>query len=290
MINGFLLLDKPAGFTSHDAVARVRKALGQRRVGHTGTLDPSATGLLIIATGRATRLIRFLDVLAKSYTCTMVLGSTTSTLDSDGEVTATYAMDHVTTEQVVDCLPRFRGEISQIPPMVSALKIEGKRLYDLAREGVEVERKPREVTIHDLEVASTANPREYSVRVTCSTGTYVRSLVADIGEALGGGAHLRDLRRTAIGSYHVEDARSLESLADEGTSQVIKPGDFLTHLPSLQLNAEEAARVATGRSLVGKDDDETVGPVALWDEQGELLAIYARSKSHHEWRAEVVLV
>ena len=178
--NGIAVVDKAAGMTSHDVVDRARKLLGERKVGHSGTLDPDATGILLLGVGPSTRLLRFLTDLPKTYTAAFVFGTETSTLDASGEVTATHEMA-VTPEQVAQAATAFVGEIEQIPPMVSAVRVDGKRLHELAREGKEVERKPRRVTVHRYEVVPTDDPLVYRAEVECSSGTYIRTLAADPG-------------------------------------------------------------------------------------------------------------
>ena len=201
-VNGLVVVDKAAGWTSHDVVARCRGIFGQGRVGHAGTLDPDATGVLLVGLGRVTRLLRFLTVLRKTYTTDIVLGTATSTLDASGEVTATFDMSRVRPSDVAAAATALTGEIEQVPPMVSAVKVEGRRLHELAREGVEVERKPWPVTVYRFETSpdpDPARPGVYRAVVECSSGTYVRVLADDLGRALGGGAHLDRLRRTRIG-------------------------------------------------------------------------------------------
>ncbi|MGH9179155.1 MAG: tRNA pseudouridine(55) synthase TruB, partial [Acidimicrobiales bacterium] len=209
------VIDKPAGWTSHDVVARARKVFGQRRVGHAGTLDPGATGVLVLGLGRATRLLRFVTDLPKSYLGEVVLGTATTTLDDQGEETGRWDMGGVTTEEVRAAAARFVGEVDQVPPMVSAVKVGGQRLHTLARAGVEVERAPRRVTVHRIDVEPAAQPGVFRVEVDCSSGTYVRSLAADLGAALGGGAHLRNLRRTAVGHFTVVEATPLDELGPD---------------------------------------------------------------------------
>jgi tRNA pseudouridine55 synthase len=273
LIDGLALVDKPAGMTSHDVVARLRKHFGQRRVGHAGTLDPDATGLLLVGLGRATRLLRFLTALGKRYTGEVVLGVETSTLDAAGEVTATHEMRGVTLDDVRAVLPRFTGEIMQVPPMVSAVKVDGQRLHKLARAGIEVERAARPVTVHRLDAESTADAGVFRVDVTCSAGTYIRTLAADIGAALGGGAHLRNLRRTEAGSFAVAEAGPLDAPV------VVAPADAVRDLPRVVVDAETAALVAFGRPLALGG----AGPCAVLDAGGALLAVY------EDGRAAVVL-
>ncbi|HRW39594.1 MAG TPA: tRNA pseudouridine(55) synthase TruB, partial [Aquihabitans sp.] len=190
--DGLVVVDKPAGWTSHDVVAKSRGLLGTRKVGHAGTLDPDATGVLLLGVGRATKLLRYLSPLGKAYVGEVVLGVETSTLDAAGEVTATHDMAGTTLDDVRRAAGAFVGDIEQIPPMVSAVKVGGKRLHELARQGIEVERQPRPVTVHTLDVlpGPEGEPLVVTIAVSCSSGTYVRTLAADLGAALGGGAHL----------------------------------------------------------------------------------------------------
>ena len=280
MIDGLLVIDKPAGMTSHDVVGRCRRIFGQRRIGHSGTLDPGATGVLLVALGRTTRLIRFLD-LPKSYLGEIVLGTTTTTLDDEGEITATFDMSGVTLEDVQNAAKKFEGDILQVPPMVSALKHNGKRLHELAREGVEVERKARPVTIHSISV-SVGN----WLSVTCSSGTYIRTLAADIGEVLGGGAHLRNLRRTAIGQFTVESATTLEQLESGFEDHLLSNADAVAHLDRFVANDTQIDDVSHGRKLhrTGVEGD---GPWAVVNTAGELLAVY--ESAAEELRAGVVI-
>src|SRR3954449_11030285 len=187
MFDGLVVVDKPAGFTSHDVVAKLRKVFGQRKVGHAGTLDPDATGVLLVGLGRATRLLRYLSESGKAYEGRIVFGIATSTLDAAGEVLDQRPMP-ITRDDVEHALPRFVGDIEQLPPMVSAVKVGGRRLHELARAGQEVERAPRPVTVYGLQLEAGSEPGAFSIEVTCSAGTYIRVLAADIGHALGGGA------------------------------------------------------------------------------------------------------
>jgi tRNA pseudouridine55 synthase len=268
-IHGLAVVDKPAGVTSHDVVGMMRRHLGERRVGHAGTLDPDATGVLLIGVGNATRLLRFLTALGKRYTAEVVLGVETSSLDSAGEVTATHDMTGVTLEQVRAVVAQHLvGPIMQVPPMVSALKIDGRRLHELAREGIEVERAPRPVTIHHFEVEGTDDPLVYRIDVGCSSGTYVRTLAADLGQLLGGGAHLRALRRISCGSFDEHQARPpLEAT-------LLSPSDALRDYAHVVVDADTATMVTHGRSLTAWDGD---GPWVVCDEAGQLLAVYERA-------------
>ena len=262
------MVDKPAGMTSHDVVSRVRRELGEKRVGHSGTLDPDATGVLLIGVGSVTRVLRYLTDLTKTYTGEVVLGTATSTLDSSGEVTGTWEMSAVTLDAArAAAAATLTGEIMQVPPMVSALRVDGRRLHELAREGIEVERAPRPVTVHRFVVDDGPEPGVLAIEVTCSSGTYVRTLAADLGAALGGGAHLRNLRRTRIGSFTVDDASTLDTLDLRPATEALRDYNRVT------VDAETAELIAHGRLLApfeGDDPWPVVGP------DGALLAVYER--------------
>ena len=277
---GLVVVDKEAGWTSHDVVARCRKLFGERRVGHAGTLDPDATGLLLVGIGRATRLLRFLTGLQKSYTGELVLGVATSTLDSSGEVTGRWDMSGIGLEEVRKAAAGFVGEIEQVPPMVSAIKIGGKRLHQLARQGIEVERPARFVSIYRLEVESADKPGTYLLDLDCSAGTYVRSLAADLGTALGGGGHLRNLRRTRVGSFSESEAHTLDEIAELGSQAVLTPAQTLRDFDRLSIDADVLSLVSKGvpveRISVGADGG---GPWALVDERGQLAAVYETTET-----------
>jgi tRNA pseudouridine55 synthase len=269
-----VVVDKEPGWTSHDAVARCRRIFSQRRVGHAGTLDPDATGVLLVGLGRFTRMLRFVSGLAKSYQGEVVLGTATSTLDASGDVIGRWDMAGVTLADVQKAAGGLTGVVDQIPPMVSARKVGGRRLHELARAGIEVERSARPVTVDrfDVEQSSDDDIGVFRIEVDCSTGTYVRVLAADLGRALGGGAHLRNLRRTRIGSFSVDQAQTLQTLS---TADVLTPAQALRDLPQVELGAETARAVSHGLALdkvsVGAAGD---GPWALLDGHGELLAVY----------------
>lgn len=283
--DGVVVVDKPARWTSHDAVARCRKVFGQKRVGHAGTLDPDATGVLVVGLGRATRLLRYVSDLPKSYEGEVVLGMATSTLDAAGDETGRWDMATVTLDDVQAAAARFVGDIDQVPPMVSAVKIGGQRLHALARAGVEVDRPPRRVTVHRFDVSAAVEPGVFPVAVECSSGTYIRSLAADVGTALGGGAHLRALRRTAIGLFTLADAVPLD---DVGPEAVLPPAAAVRHHPWVQVGPDVAGAVATGKVMaeadLGVDGD---GPWAVLDGRGALLAVYER---HPDGRVKPAVV
>ena len=259
-------MDKPAGMTSHDVVAVCRQSLGERRVGHAGTLDPDATGVLVVGVGSATRLLRFLSAAPTSYTAEVVLGVETTTLDAGGAVTARHEMAGVTVDDLRRVVAEhLTGAIEQVPPMVSAVHHEGRRLHELAREGIEVERKPRPVVVDEFEVAATPDPCVFEIAVTCSAGTYVRVLAADLGRFLGGGAHLRRLRRTASGGFTETDARPLDAL------ELLPVKAAVRDMAQVAVDAATAGRVAHGAVLPRPAGD---GPWAVLAPDGELLAVY----------------
>lgn len=274
--DGLVVVDKPAGWTSHDVVAKSRGLLGTRKVGHAGTLDPDATGVLLLGVGRATKLLRFLSPLGKAYVGEVSLGVETSTLDAAGEVTATHDMANVTFDDIRRVAAGFVGDIEQIPPMVSAVKIDGKRLHELARKGIEVERPPRPVTIHSLDVlpGPADESNVFTMAVSCSSGTYIRTLAADIGTALGGGAHLRNLRRTSVGPFTLGEAVALEKV---GPDVVLPMVEAVRHLDSVVVSAEVAEEVKVGKVLarhVLAVSGDGSGPFAVLADEQTLLAVY----------------
>lgn len=274
MTAGFLAVDKPQGITSHDVVATVRRVTGIRKVGHTGTLDPMATGVVVVAIGPVTRLIRFLQDLDKEYVATACFGVVTDTLDADGEVIDAHAMT-VTRDALEAIRPHFLGEIQQIPPMVSALKKDGRRLYDLAREGIDVEREARTVVIHELEFGEVeaADHPLVTFRVVCGKGTYVRALADDLARALGGiGAHLRSLRRTRNGALGVDRAVALDDLT-HWRDHLLDPAEALAFMPEIRVDADAAGRVGNGRPIEGPAGS---GLFRVLDDGGRLLAVYRR--------------
>ncbi len=272
VVTGLVVVDKEPGWTSHDVVARLRRVFGQRRVGHAGTLDPDATGVLLVGLGRATRLLRFLTALPKTYVAEIVLGTATSTLDASGEVVGEWDMSGVTPERVRAAAAHLTGDIRQTPPMVSAVKVGGRRLHALARQGVEVPRAPRPVTVHCFDVEPAGEPGAYRAEVVCSSGTYVRVLAADLGTTLGGGAHLRRLRRIRVGSFGEADARPLASLSP---AHVLSPAAALRDLEAVRVAPEVAALVGRGLPLdrvpIGATGE---GPWVLLGVDGDLLAVY----------------
>ncbi|HEY1635558.1 MAG TPA: tRNA pseudouridine(55) synthase TruB [Acidimicrobiales bacterium] len=269
------MVDKDEGWTSHDVVARCRRLLGQRRVGHAGTLDPAATGVLLVGLGRVTRLMRFLGALSKSYAGEVVLGATTSTLDDQGDVVERFDMRGATVDQAREAARTLTGEIMQTPPMVSARKVGGRRLYQLAREGVEVERSARPVTVSRFDVEPTDEPGVFAIEVDCSSGTYVRKLAADLGSLLGGGAHLRRLRRLAIGSFTLGEARRLDELSpDSVVASVLSPLEAMRDYARLRVDDGVAKAVGHGAKMERTDVGAVgEGPWAVVDDR-RLLAVY----------------
>jgi len=267
---GLVIVDKAAGMTSHDVVARVRRLAGTRKVGHAGTLDPMATGVLVLGLNRATRLLGHLMLTEKAYDATILLGTSTTTDDAEGEVTATAATEGLTDAAIRDALTAFVGEIDQVPTTVSAIKVDGKRAYQRVRDGEEVELKARRVTVQELTVTDIRGP-EVDISVRCSSGTYIRAIARDLGAALGVGGHLTVLRRTAVGRFDLAQAHSLEELADDLTIVPIADAARAT-FPGVDLDEEQAADVRVGRTL-----DLLLpgsGEHALFAPGGEFLALY----------------
>ena len=280
MYDGLVVVDKPAAFTSHDVVAKLRKAYGQRRVGHAGTLDPDATGVLLVGLGRATRLLRFLQDTTKEYRGRIVFGVGTSTLDASGTVLEQQPMI-LTREEVEAGTRRFLGDIEQLPPMVSAVQVGGRRLHELARAGEEVERTPRPVRVERFDVEE-FEPGAYpaaTVLVECSSGTYVRSLAADLGTALGGCAHLQALRRLRVGSFTLDEAHPLDDVCADPARMVLSPAVAMRDLEPVVVGAEQAGAVAHGMAFHGGAlgaSADAPGPFAVLDADGALLAVYER--------------
>lgn len=266
--HGIAVVDKPTGVTSHDVVAMLRRRFDERQVGHGGTLDPSATGVLVVAVGKATKLLRFVEKTHKAYIGEIVFGVETDSLDADGEVTATHEMDDISVVDAQALVNEYLlGHIQQIPPMVSAIKIDGKRLHELARQGIEVDRPPRPVTIHSFTLMPTEEPNVLLAAVECSSGTYIRTLAADLGHLLGGGAHLRNLRRTAVGRFTLGEAAGPDDCV------LLPVEDAVRTLDRVDLDSRQVDLVANGRPLPAWDGD---GPWALFRPDGSLAAVYER--------------
>jgi len=271
--NGILVIDKPAGMTSHDVVARVRKIFQTKKVGHAGTLDPDATGLLILGLGNATRLLSFAQDGPKRYVATASFGATTTTQDASGDVVETKPVE-IDRNGVETAAQAFVGDIEQIPPMVSAVKVGGERLYKKARRGEEIERKPRPVAIHSLSVTSfSEDPPEAVFDVTCSPGTYIRTLVHDIGARLGCGAHLKILRRIEASGFCEDDARSLDEVS---VTDLRPPIEILRALPKVDIDPEARSLVSDGRPLPLPEAELDKGDLVALVSDGALVAIYKK--------------
>jgi len=291
-MQGAFIIDKPEGLTSHDVVARVRRATRTRRVGHAGTLDPFATGVLVCCIGRATRLVQFLVGLDKEYIATVRLGYATDTQDRTGkQITPLRTSNELSLEDLQQVLDEFTGTQLQTPPMFSAKKVDGERLYKAARAGREVERKPVSVTIHSIEVINDVESAlniteegtaEFSMVVRCGSGTYIRTLAHDIGERLGLGAHLIGLRRATVGHFRIDDALKLNDVEamprDELCHKLVGPSAMLAHLGVLNLEDERVAMIAYGQSILLQDNEaasieDCKAPIRLCDSRGKLIAV-----------------
>jgi tRNA pseudouridine55 synthase len=309
-MEGTLIIDKPAGMSSHDVVVRVRKIIGERRVGHTGTLDPFATGVLVVLAGKATRLMQFLSGAEKEYEAVIRLGYATDSGDVTGtplprtSSTEKQTCAEIQREEVENAMSSLRGEIDQIPPMYSAKKVKGRKLYELARRGEEIERAAVPVTISAFEALerdgkllreSEDGTRDLSVRVACSAGTYVRTLAEDFGKRLGLGAHLAELRRTRAGSFKITEANTLEQLSDLAESGLlsqafISPDATLAHLPALDLSADDIRRVLNGLNLQVEPAAWPTGQaVRLRDAGGGLTAVGIYDEAKKFVHPEVVI-
>ena len=286
--NGMLLLDKPGGMTSHDVVARVRRIVGERRVGHAGTLDPMATGLLIVAIGPATRLLRFVQAETKRYVGTIELGVATDSLDADGTVVARAPVPDIDEVAMSRAAAELTGPQLQVPPMVSAIKIDGERLYALARRGVEVDRPARSITVDEFTLTRGTGVNQWDFVVVCSTGTYVRVLANDLAQRIGTVGHLTALRRTAIGAHDVSNAITLDALADAmalGRAPVAPPRAMVQHLESVTVQDDEVRRIVRGQRI--EVASGVVGPVvAAIDLTGDLVAVLGRRGD--QWQPEIV--
>lgn len=283
MINGFVVIDKPAGITSHDVVSRVRRILGTRKVGHTGTLDPFATGVLPVAVNDGTKAIPFLDEGLKCYEAVMQLGVATDTLDMTGSVMREADWRGISQGSLENVLRQFTGHLTQIPPMYSAIKCDGQPLYKLARKGQVIERKPREIDVYSLELLSFAPPF-VGFKVVCSRGTYVRTLADDIGAMLGCGAALKELRRLASGPFQITTSASLETLEEAvrlGTlgALTVSPSAALAHLPDISLSDAGVVHVRHGRSpgshdvVVASSTEHSEGAFLRLTWNGDLVAV-----------------
>lgn len=279
-MTGIILIDKPKDITSFGAVARVRRICGEKKCGHTGTLDPMATGLLTVMLGGATRFSELLPSHDKAYRAEFRLGTVTDTLDITGKVLETRPVS-ANAAQVAAALAEFVGEIEQLPPMYSAVSVNGKRLYDLARQGVEVEREPRRITVYSAEILeANESAGEYAVSVECSSGTYIRTLISDLGEKLGCGAVLTELRRTAANGFKIDSAVTLEALSQAAESgeldRLIIPVDrALEEYPIITVSAAQARRFGNGGelSLERLKYPRTLGLFRIYDPDGAFMGL-----------------
>jgi tRNA pseudouridine55 synthase len=290
-MNGTLIVDKPVGLTSHDVVARVRRIIGEKRVGHTGTLDPFATGVLVILVGKATRLLQFLSGAEKEYDAMIRFGHATDTGDATGQPLDVHANSRsaqsLREAEIEAAMVTLRGEIMQVPPMYSAKKVKGQKLYELARRGEQIERQPVKVTISSFHVVEENghsltlrddDTTDLNVRVVCSAGTYVRTLAEDLGTQLGVGAHLAALRRTRAGRFSIENAITLDRLAElaeanEVDDAMISMDETVGHLPVVELNDNDVRRVLNGIKVEVDSDHRNQVHVRLRDASGELIAL-----------------
>ncbi len=290
VVSGVLVVDKPIGLTSHDIVQIIRRGTGIRRAGHTGTLDPRASGVLVILIGPAVRLSEFVSASDKRYQATIELGSSTDTYDSEGKITNSLPSEHITEEQFNEILQTFVGEMEQIPPPYSAIKIKGRHAYDLAREGEEVELQPRLVNVYSLEVLEWSPP-EVVIDVYCSSGTYVRSLAHDMGKALGTGAHLIGLRRTKSGRFSLRDAvpmRRLQEAFDAGNwyRYLIPAAEALADWPAVELDPDQVELIRHGHRILAEPDQK--GWARGVSQQGDLVALLELDELTQEWQPKKV--
>ncbi len=288
--NGLLLVDKPKGVTSHDVVARVRALLNERRVGHAGTLDPMATGLLVLGVGPSTRLLRFAQSQVKRYVGAVTLGVATDSLDADGVVVERCAVPTLTSAVVNDVALAMTGDQQQIPPMVSALKVDGRRLHAMARQGIEVERDARAVNVRVFSLTPSEEENVWHFDVTCSVGTYVRVLLSDLAKRLGTVGHLSSLRRLSSGAYDVSNAWSLEQIEARvalAHSVLLAPREFVVDLEHVTLGLDEERRMRMGQHLVISESFNHEEIAAL-DHEGALIGVLRRRGD--KWKPEIVLV
>jgi len=275
--NGLLVLDKPAGPTSHDCVGRARRWFGTRKVGHAGTLDPFATGVLVLAIGRSTRLLEYVSGCAKAYRGTVLLGRATSTDDVEGETVSEADTSQLSAQDVIVALVDLTGEIQQVPPMASAKKVEGQRLHKLHRQGQVVEREAATVRVDRLELVDFQAGAQATaqIEVECGPGTYIRALARDLGEALGVGGHLTELQRTRVGDWSIDEALTWEALeampVEERLAALSPPSRAVKHLPRTVVPESDRQDLICGKLVVAEMAD--ADPVAAFDEAGELMAI-----------------
>ena len=290
IVSGVLVVDKPVGLTSHDVVQIIRRGTGIRRAGHTGTLDPRASGVLVILVGPAVRLSEYVSASDKRYQATIRLGSSTDTYDSEGAVTSTADISNITEEHFDEILQQFVGEMEQVPPPYSAVKVKGQKAYDMARKGEEVDLEPRTIQVYSLEVLEWAPP-EAVIDVYCSSGTYVRSLANDLGKELGTGAHLIGLRRTKSGRFTLRDAvplRRLQEAFDAGNwyKFLIPAAEALSDWPMIELDADQVELIRHGHRVPA--DAGSAGWARGVSEQGDLVALMEVDEENQEWQPRKV--
>ena len=309
IMNGILIIDKPEGYTSHDVVARMRGILKTKKIGHTGTLDPFATGVLVMLVGNATRLARFLDKDEKEYEAVLRFGFETDTGDRTGERKGESVNRKLEKQDIERILPDFRGKIEQIPPMYSAKKVKGKKLYELAREGIEIERKPVNVNILELmliepkeEIGTTRQPndleietQDFCIRVTCTAGTYIRTLAEDIGRKIGVGCHLQELRRIRAGKFELCNALTLEELEEKVASEtpdenLISMNEAVSHMPMKTLDEEELKLIKNGMKVGASFAGGGVLNVRLTDADENLIAIGEYIEESKEVQPRIVFL
>lgn len=267
-MNGIILVDKPSGWTSHDVVGKLRGILHERRIGHSGTLDPMATGLLVVFVGRATRAVEFAEADEKEYVAGLRLGVSTDTQDLSGTVLSENEQNISETE-LNAVLERFKGEIEQIPPMYSAIKVGGKKLYELARKGIETERKPRRITIHELELIG-RDGNDFVLRVRCSKGTYIRTLCSDVGDALGCGGCMSSLRRTKAGAFSLCDAHTIEEIQSEPEKYILPTDSLFSAYPGFGVNESTEKKLRCGNTVSVTAQD---GTYRVYSGSGEFLLL-----------------
>lgn len=290
VVSGVLVIDKPMGLTSHDVVQIVRRGTGIRRAGHTGTLDPRASGVLVVLIGPAVRLSEYVAATDKRYQATIRLGSSTDTYDAEGTITNTYPMVEMEEEQFDQILQTFVGEMEQVPPPYSAVKVKGRKSYELAREGEEVELAPRIVNVYTLEILEWAPP-EVVIDVYCSSGTYIRSLANDLGKAVGAGAHLVGLRRTKSGRFTLRDAVPLRRLQESFEAgnwyrYLIPAAEALAEWPAIELDPDQVELIRHGHRIPA--EPESKGMARGISQQGDLVALMEADDTTQEWQPKKV--
>jgi len=290
VVSGVLVVDKPVGLTSHDVVQIIRRGTGIRRAGHTGTLDPRASGVLVVLIGPAVRLSEYVSASDKRYQATIHLGASTDTYDAEGRITSSSPVDTITEEKFMEILQQFVGEIEQVPPPYSAIKVKGKKAYEMARQGEEVELQPRKINVYSLDLLEWAPP-EAVIDVYCSSGTYVRSLAHDLGKALGTGAHLIGLRRTKSGRFTLRDAvpqGRLKEAFDAGDwyQFLIPAAEALGDWPLVELDPDQVDLIRHGHRI--EAEQGSTGWVRGVSQQGDLVALLEHDQDTDEWQPRKV--